>query len=365
MQVWVDRLSLIAGDDWEESIAAALERASHFVIVLSPDSISSPEVRSELRVALDEQIRVIPILYRACRIPRRLRLIQYVDFTGGDPLDPRSTNQLLKALDASKKSDARTLRYRRFLLLASQLALSANIVLVLILLKKRWFNLTAWSEVLSSLTGLVALLASVLALVAPYIYQYLKDRFSSRAWYSGLFLNEKQQLRKWHVALSCVLLPVVTAAIIATPDAITIRRARGESPRLSHAFYPHSDLAIGYEELSDCHYIIDTFVGRFNRLSPESLIVGLEPYGAVQVSELWSDDWRLDSDARIPDELPYDERHIEIALSEEDVRKSSSLRVVLEYTTDRTIPEGVQLYAYFDSPRSGDAWRDIGATMCN
>jgi hypothetical protein len=50
------------------------------LVILSPASVNSKNVMAEVAFALDEEKEIIPVLYRECKIPFRLRPIQYVDF---------------------------------------------------------------------------------------------------------------------------------------------------------------------------------------------------------------------------------------------------------------------------------------------
>ncbi len=50
------------------------------LVILSPDSVGSDNVLAEASFALDEGKGVIPVLYRECSVPFRLRPFQYVDF---------------------------------------------------------------------------------------------------------------------------------------------------------------------------------------------------------------------------------------------------------------------------------------------
>lgn len=80
--VWVDQWNIEAGADWSLAIEAALHTCTNVLIVLSPEAVTSDEVRGELRIALDSRKRIIPLLYRPCdHIPGPLRLRQHLDFT--------------------------------------------------------------------------------------------------------------------------------------------------------------------------------------------------------------------------------------------------------------------------------------------
>ena len=80
-QLWMDQLDIRGGEIWENAIEKALEDCGRLVVVLSPSAVESKEVRAELAYAMDEQKEIIPALYRVCKIPYRLRRLQYVDFT--------------------------------------------------------------------------------------------------------------------------------------------------------------------------------------------------------------------------------------------------------------------------------------------
>jgi len=96
IRVWVDQWEISAGEDWDKAIDDALRRLPYFLIVLSPASIDSREVRGELRTALDLDKHIIPLIYQSCNIPRQLRTIQYIDFSDCDYNEALSA--LVKAL---------------------------------------------------------------------------------------------------------------------------------------------------------------------------------------------------------------------------------------------------------------------------
>jgi WD40 repeat protein len=96
--VWIDQVENKVSDDWDRDIDRALRECSHLLIVLSPASVDSREVRGELRTALDLGKPVLPVLYKPCEIPRQLRIVQFVDFTGRAPDDTVALSQLVEAL---------------------------------------------------------------------------------------------------------------------------------------------------------------------------------------------------------------------------------------------------------------------------
>ena len=80
LNVWWDVLGLRGGDNWLRTIQAALMASSCCLIVLSPTATESGWVEKEYLYALDLGLRIIPILYRPCKIPMALTNVHYIDF---------------------------------------------------------------------------------------------------------------------------------------------------------------------------------------------------------------------------------------------------------------------------------------------
>ena len=101
--VWLDQLDIPPGDPWDEAVENALETASHFLLVMTQASVSSSNVRDELAYAVDEGMRIIPILLEDCKVPLRVRRIQWTDFREhyDGPLD-----ELSKALPRDWRPEA-------------------------------------------------------------------------------------------------------------------------------------------------------------------------------------------------------------------------------------------------------------------
>src|SRR5215218_4326200 len=81
VNVWLDQTDIPSGRRWDEAIEQALASCGQVIVVLSETSVSSQNVMDEVSYAIDEGKRVIPVIIRACRIPLRLRRMQYVDLT--------------------------------------------------------------------------------------------------------------------------------------------------------------------------------------------------------------------------------------------------------------------------------------------
>ena len=78
--VWLDQLDIAPGQRWAKAVQDALNDCPRMLVILSPSSASSTNVDDEVSFALEEKKTVIPVLYRECKIPFRLRPFQYVDF---------------------------------------------------------------------------------------------------------------------------------------------------------------------------------------------------------------------------------------------------------------------------------------------
>jgi hypothetical protein len=78
--VWMDQLDIEPGTTWDDAVEEALKRSPRMLVILSPVSASSDNVRDEVSFALSRQKRIIPILYRDCDVPFRLARLQHVDF---------------------------------------------------------------------------------------------------------------------------------------------------------------------------------------------------------------------------------------------------------------------------------------------
>jgi hypothetical protein len=100
--VWLDQWDIPSGVNWDRTIEKALKECNRLLLVLSPASVDSDEVQSEWLSAIDEKKVVIPILYQPCQIPRRLKLIQNIDFTSRSPDDEQAIGQILNALKMAR-----------------------------------------------------------------------------------------------------------------------------------------------------------------------------------------------------------------------------------------------------------------------
>lgn len=80
--IWLDTRSIPPGADWDDEIDRALEGAVALVVVVTPGSNLSRQVKSEWNQALANNLPVIPVLGADCALPRVLGLLESVNFMG-------------------------------------------------------------------------------------------------------------------------------------------------------------------------------------------------------------------------------------------------------------------------------------------
>jgi hypothetical protein len=78
--VWLDQLDILPGQRWDRTVEDALTNCSRMLVILTPASVNSTNVMDEVSFALEAQKTVIPVLFRDCAIPFRLRRVQHIDF---------------------------------------------------------------------------------------------------------------------------------------------------------------------------------------------------------------------------------------------------------------------------------------------
>ena len=88
---------MYGGDSWWSRIVSVLGACDVFIIVLSPNSMSSKWVIRELDIAIVEGKRIVPVLYRECDIRSDLKAIQIISFLAPVPYET-AFNKLLQAL---------------------------------------------------------------------------------------------------------------------------------------------------------------------------------------------------------------------------------------------------------------------------
>ena len=79
-QTWVDHMDVPAGKQWDDVAADALKHADAMILVLSPDSVSSYNVKVEYKEFLRLEKPLLPILLHPCEPPMLIRYLQMIDF---------------------------------------------------------------------------------------------------------------------------------------------------------------------------------------------------------------------------------------------------------------------------------------------
>ncbi len=85
--VWFDEFTMLPGDSLYEKIQQGISASSWFIVVLSPDSVTSPWCKRELYNAMEEELErkkvyVVPVLYRDCDVPGFLKEKFWADCRG-------------------------------------------------------------------------------------------------------------------------------------------------------------------------------------------------------------------------------------------------------------------------------------------
>jgi hypothetical protein len=80
-RLWLDQLDIPPGERWDRAVEAALERSKCLLVILSPRSVSSENVMDEVSYAIDEKKEIVPVIVEQCKLPLRMRRLQFIDFT--------------------------------------------------------------------------------------------------------------------------------------------------------------------------------------------------------------------------------------------------------------------------------------------
>lgn len=124
--VWYDASGgLHGGMAWWRKIVEELTSREAFIVVLSPDSMTSPWVNDEIDLAWKQKnspagMHIIPVVYRPCEIRKDLSILPLVSFLPPKPYET-AFNELLSMLlpvPAQKTTSARHLFSRRSALIS-------------------------------------------------------------------------------------------------------------------------------------------------------------------------------------------------------------------------------------------------------
>lgn len=77
--VWLDQQNIPQGADFDQAIDDGLSDAWAVLVLMTPASVLSAQVKSEWYSAFNRNLPVIPLLVRDCAVPRMLAVLNYVD----------------------------------------------------------------------------------------------------------------------------------------------------------------------------------------------------------------------------------------------------------------------------------------------
>jgi len=102
--VWIDHEEIKAGDLWQEAIVQAVDNAYAVVLMLSPGSVASDNVRKEVDLAESASKELVPVLLAPVELPAKLRYqlagIEWIEYYR----DPEAKyRELLEALQAHQQ----------------------------------------------------------------------------------------------------------------------------------------------------------------------------------------------------------------------------------------------------------------------
>ena len=102
--VWIDRANIKGGDLWTVAIVEAIDTADSFVLMLSPSSTASDNVRKEVQLAQDASKKLFPFLLAAVKLPPQFRYqlagIQIIDYAGNPE---EKYKELVEVLNANRE----------------------------------------------------------------------------------------------------------------------------------------------------------------------------------------------------------------------------------------------------------------------
>jgi hypothetical protein len=81
LNVWIDQVDLVAGRHWDLQIQEALNSSHTIIVLLTPASVTSPNVLDEISFTINEGKRLVPVMAVKCTIPIRIIRLHYIDLT--------------------------------------------------------------------------------------------------------------------------------------------------------------------------------------------------------------------------------------------------------------------------------------------
>jgi hypothetical protein len=94
LPIWFDQKSIEPGANWDAAIEQGLNESIAIIVIISPDSMTSDNVRNEINFARDNDQRIIPVLYRFAQVFLNLETLNWVDLSS----DQLYSKNLIKLL---------------------------------------------------------------------------------------------------------------------------------------------------------------------------------------------------------------------------------------------------------------------------
>ena len=108
LKVWFDELEILPGDSLLEKIEQGIKSMDYLIVILTPQSVGSPWVKTELELAFQLQLhskfQIIPVLLRPCEIPLYLKIRSYADLSSRENYEI-GIQKLIQKLIPSKNSN--------------------------------------------------------------------------------------------------------------------------------------------------------------------------------------------------------------------------------------------------------------------
>ena len=83
LNVWIDREAIKAGNQWRVQIVQAIDTCQAFVLMLSPNSAASDNVRKEIDLSQDSQRTIFAVMLEPFKLPAEIRYqlagLQFID----------------------------------------------------------------------------------------------------------------------------------------------------------------------------------------------------------------------------------------------------------------------------------------------
>ncbi len=81
-EVWLDYRNLIPGKPWQDQIYKGIQKADVILLVVSKASLSSQNVEVEWQHVIEQDKRIILLVFEAVHLPEKLEKYEWVDFRG-------------------------------------------------------------------------------------------------------------------------------------------------------------------------------------------------------------------------------------------------------------------------------------------